>query len=142
MKIKDGEIRISIEDLALNDDIRREIVKHAVFNELLLYAVAQVIVGGDITWKDEDSPWWIGGCGKLPFEEARLEMAKLAEPGTLAALEEMKKIRDRADERMREYQSRAWRAENLVKSYAEGIKAMCRDERDVTAITSIQKQQA
>ena len=128
IKIKDGELRLDLVELIReNEPLLRECAKHALFNELLLKAMADVIVSGQVQWAEEELPWWVGGGSKTPFEDCRVALAALAEEGTQNLVADITKQRDKANAGRKVYQDRAWEAEMFVQHNHE---LLCRQYSD------------
>jgi hypothetical protein len=139
IKVEEGKLIIYLEDMIRDETMLRAIAKHAIFNELVLTALASLIVGGEVDWQDGDSPWWIGGSDFGPnFETARVKLAKLAPDGAQKLIEELRRQRDIIKAQSDIYQNRAWTAERLVRWNVEVLKERCRsDERDMTELAEI-----
>lgn len=139
--IKNGELIVSLETIIRDETVLREITKSAIFDQLLLTAVASLIVSGEIDWQDGDAPWWIGSSDFGPkFEAMRVKVAALAEPGTQQLLTELRRQRDIVVAQSQVYQDRAWRAERLVKWNKEILRQRCaHSEQDLADIAAVDR---
>jgi hypothetical protein len=142
--IKDGKLTIDLQDLVRDEIMLREIAKTALFEKLVLTALASMIVSGEIDWQDGESPWWMGSSDYGPnFEEARVKLAELAPEGAQKLITELQRQRAVVVVQLQAYQSRAWSAERLVRWNIEALNAKCRnDERDMTELREICGRQA
>jgi hypothetical protein len=131
MKLHKGEIIIDVHDLARSEEIMREIAKQALFDDLLLHAISQVAITGEILWSDDEPPWWSGSSSHdIRFERLRSLITSIADETARKAYEEMQKERDDAEKGYNIYQARAWRAENIVEHFKGALLTMCgEDER-------------
>jgi hypothetical protein len=130
MKIEKGEIIIDVHDLARSEEIMREIAKQALFDDLLLHAISQVAITGEILWSDDEPPWWCGSSSHdIRFERLRSLITSISDVTARKAYEEMQKERDDAEKGYKIYQSRAWRAERLVQQFKNTLFCAADDDR-------------
>ena len=134
--IKDGVLSVYVDDLIRDETVLRTVAKYALFEEMTLNAMAQVFVNGQIDWNDGDLPWYrISGSFNAAFEQTRRELCRLAPEGAKALLDDICTQRDRAVSDRDVYQTRAWRAEQLLRQYERAIRdAACGDQEDLSAL--------
>lgn len=116
--IEKGVLKLDLSELVRDEALLRAVAKTAIFEELLLEAVAKLAVTNQVEWKDdpEGSPWWIGTSGRLPFERMRIVLAGLADETSRKTIELLTKQRDKIAAECNTYQTRAWEAEDWIRS--------------------------
>lgn len=143
-EVKDGKLSIRVEDLLRDETVLATITKYALFDEIVLHGLAEVFVHGQIDWNDGGLPWYICSSSfRANFERARRKLCELAPEGAQKLLDEMSLERNRAVEDRDIYQTRAWRAEGLVRRYEQAIRDAARgDYEDLATLNKAKSQPA
>ena len=136
MKTKDGSIIIAIEEIIQDESVLREIAKSALFDDLLLKAITDIAISGQVQWSEDEAPWWVCSSGySARFERVRSAVASLANDAAASLVKDLSGIRDRLEKENRIFQHRAWRAENIIYRYRSNLmSAAVMDERDKNEI--------
>lgn len=80
VEFENGIVKIDIAALAEDQAVAREVAKHAVCDEALLTAFAQLATDGWVEWEDESHPWHFYTTGKGErFEKLRQIIATQAD---------------------------------------------------------------
>lgn len=139
-----GQLVIDVVDLVQKDTaVLRSVAQHALFDDLLLHALAEIFVKGEVQWSEEEAPWWIGSSTFGPnFERARLKLSELAPEGTRVLMHEITRQRDIAVKQAETYQYRAWDAERIVKYHGDKIPRAVMSDTDLEIIAKINAQPA
>lgn len=116
-QVKDGELRIDIEALTQDPQLARAVAKQIIFDEALLVAITSLALTGECDWEDGSMPWYILGCHSAGFERLRARIAEVAPEAAKSLVADVIKQRDRINEQMQAYQTRAWQAENFVRQF-------------------------
>lgn len=127
-----GQLVIDMVDLAQKDTaLLRSIAQHAIFDDILLHAMAEIAVKGEVSWSDEEPSWWIGSSSFGPnFERFRTKLCELAPEASRVLLHEITRQRDIAMQQADIFRDRAWTAERLIKYHGDKIPNDRMDERD------------
>jgi hypothetical protein len=109
VKFENGVVQLDIAALAQDEAVAREVAKHALTEEVLLTAFAQLATDGSIEWGDESHPWHFYTSGKGErFERLRQIIATQADPVTAKLVADLTKERDELYAQKERLQSEVW----------------------------------
>lgn len=95
VKFENGIVQLDIAALAQDEAVAREVAKHALTEEVLLTAFAQLATDGFVEWDDESHPWHFYTSGKGErFEKLRQIIAAQADPAAAKLVADLTKERD------------------------------------------------
>jgi hypothetical protein len=105
VKFENGVIQLDIATLAEDEAIAREVAKHALTDEVLLTAFAQLATDGFVEWDDESHPWhfYTTGQGER-FEKLRQLVARQSSGAASKLIADLTKERDELYKRHGEQQ--------------------------------------
>lgn len=127
VKFENGVVQLDIATLAEDEAVAREVAKHALTEEVLLTAFAQLAVDGSIEWADESHPWHFYTTGKGErFEKLRQIIATQADPVAAKLVTDLTKERDSLYAQKEKLKAEVWQlqaklrdAENQVRRVQE-----------------------
>ena len=127
VKFENGVVQLDIATLAEDEAVAREVAKHALTEEVLLTAFAQLATDGSIEWGDESHPWHFYTTGKGErFEKLRQIIAAQAGPVAAKLVADLTKERDALYAQKENLKSEVWQlqaklrdAENQVRRVQE-----------------------
>ncbi len=137
IEIKDGELKVHLSYLIRDETMLREIAKTVLFDELLLVAITSIALTGEVDWKDGEATWWMGSSDYGPrFEKLRTALVAIAPEAAATLIKDLTKQRDLVKLQSDEYQTRAWRAERLVKWNSDFLREkLANSERELSDIS-------
>lgn len=127
VKFENGVVQLDIATLAQDETVAREVAKHALTEEVLLTAFAQLAVDGSVDWDDESHPWHFYTTGKGErFEKLRQIIATQADPVAAKLVTDLTKERDSLYAQKEKLKAEVWQlqaklrdAENQVRRVQE-----------------------
>lgn len=125
VKFENGVVQLDIAALAQDEAVAREVAKHALTEEVLLIAFAQLAVDGSIEWADESHPWhfYTTGTGER-FERLRQIVATQADPVTAKLVADLTRERDELHAQKERLQSEVWQLQAKLRAVENRIQTV------------------
>lgn len=123
VRLAEGDISFSVDHL-LTDEIRRTLVKMAIFDHYAMEGIAKMLVSGQIVWDDDESgnPWWTIWSGKGDtYEKARKAFVELAPEITQKLVSDLTAERDKLYAKCDEQRRELWESERMIRGLRERI---------------------
>lgn len=125
VKFENGVVQLDIATLAEDEAVAREVAKHALTEEVLLTAFAQLATDGSIEWGDESHPWHFYTTGKGErFERLRQIIATQADPVTAKLVADLTKERDELYAQKERLQSEVWQLQAKLRTVENRIQTV------------------
>ena len=124
MDIKDGIIKIYIDDIIKNDLFLVEFAKHAAFNRTLFDGITQLIIKDEVQWdpEDKDIPWSVSvSFGRSYFEKARLCILERLDEISKTQINLYKNERNTYEKYYNEYLTKCAKLENEISRLKEDL---------------------
>jgi hypothetical protein len=116
VKFENGVVQLDIATLAQDETVAREVAKHALTEEVLLTAFAQLAVDGSVDWDDESHPWHFYTTGKGErFENLRQIIAAQAGPVAAKLVADLTKERDGLYAQKEKLKAEIWQIQDRLR---------------------------
>lgn len=125
VKFENGVVQLDIATLAQDEAVAREVAKHALADEVLLTAFAQLATDDSVQWDDEDHPWHFYTTDKGErFEKLRQIIATQADPVAAKLVTDLTKERDELYAQKERLQSEVWQLQAKLRTVENRIQTV------------------